>query len=371
MFRSILVILLVLVAVVPLAHAQNDANAELVGTTWQWVGTVDGSVTVPNPDAYTLTLKADETFNAEADCNVAGGGYVLDGDMLTLEVGPVTLALCPPESLSEAYIGNLQAVVSYELVDHNLQLTLADGAELLFVAVEPLELVGTTWQWIGRMDASVLVSDPTVYTLTLNDDGSYSVVADCNNAGGSYTLDGDALTLEAGPATMALCPPESLSEDYLAALLAVQRYEITEGELRLTLSDDAGVLRFVPVEDDDTMTETNAAIIGVMWQWQETQGMDDSTESPSDPSVYTLTLNADGTFNVVADCNNASGSYVLDGSQLTLEVELSTMALCPPESLSEDFLTDLGFVRSYVLEDGELYLSLMADGGILRFTAAE
>ena len=44
-----------------------------------------------------------------------------------------------------------------------------------------------------------------------------------------------------------------------------------------------------------------------------------------------------------------------------------TRAMCPPAPLNDRIPKDLGYVRSYVLKDGHLFLSLMADGGIYEF----
>ena len=41
-----------------------------------------------------------------------------------------------------------------------------------------------------------------------------------------------------------------------------------------------------------------------------------------------------------------------------------TRAMCPPGSLHDRFIEDLGFVVSFVMKDGHLFLSLRADGGI-------
>jgi membrane-bound inhibitor of C-type lysozyme len=41
--------------------------------------------------------------------------------------------------------------------------------------------------------------------------------------------------------------------------------------------------------------------------------------------------------------------------------------MCPPGSLNDRIARDLGYVRSYVMKDGHLFLSLMADGGIYEF----
>jgi hypothetical protein len=44
-----------------------------------------------------------------------------------------------------------------------------------------------------------------------------------------------------------------------------------------------------------------------------------------------------------------------------------TRGTCPPGSLYDRFISDLDYVRSFVLEDGHLFLATMADGAILEF----
>jgi para-nitrobenzyl esterase len=44
-----------------------------------------------------------------------------------------------------------------------------------------------------------------------------------------------------------------------------------------------------------------------------------------------------------------------------------TRARCPEGSLHDQLVKQWGFVRSYVVRDGHLFLSLMADGGIYEF----
>jgi putative lipoprotein len=45
--------------------------------------------------------------------------------------------------------------------------------------------------------------------------------------------------------------------------------------------------------------------------------------------------------------------------------------MCPPGSLHDQLVKQLPYVRSYVMRDGHLYLSLMADGGIYEFEPAD
>ena len=102
------------------------------------------------------------------------------------------------------------------------------------------------------------------------------------------------------------------------------------------------------------------------WQWVSFQGMDDSTVDVEDPSKYTLTFRTDG-ITAVADCNRGTAGFTLDGASISFSPIAATQAMCPGESMGETYLRYLGDVRSWVIEDGELHLSLMMDGGILRF----
>jgi len=49
----------------------------------------------------------------------------------------------------------------------------------------------------------------------------------------------------------------------------------------------------------------------------------------------------------------------------------ATMASCPPPSVDEQVTRQATYFRSYLLKDGRLYLSLMADGGIFVWEPME
>jgi heat shock protein HslJ len=103
------------------------------------------------------------------------------------------------------------------------------------------------------------------------------------------------------------------------------------------------------------------------WMWI---GFTDPNQqySVENPESYTLTFQDDGTVNIKADCNNAIGSYTVDGSSIQIQVGPMTMAACPPESRSDDFVKYLGSAAIYFFKDGDLYLDLMADGGTMQFS---
>ena len=112
------------------------------------------------------------------------------------------------------------------------------------------------------------------------------------------------------------------------------------------------------------------SVVGVLWEWngvQETQPS--SLSAVPDPQNYLLTLNDDGTFNAKADCNNLSGTYTLSGNDLTLQPGPMTRAACPPDSLSDKYISLLHDVATYSLENEQLVLGLKNDAGSMFFNA--
>lgn len=117
----------------------------------------------------------------------------------------------------------------------------------------------------------------------------------------------------------------------------------------------------------NTSTET---LIGSTWQWVHFTDPVQSFDVPNAEN-YTITFQRDGTVSIVADCNNASGTYTIDGSNLTIELGPMTLVGCPSDSLSDDYLKNLSFVQIFFFKDGHLFMDMMADGGTLEFAPVE
>jgi len=118
-----------------------------------------------------------------------------------------------------------------------------------------------------------------------------------------------------------------------------------------------------------TINEKSARDLGdTSWRLVQIMSMNDTTQAPDNPDLYMLTFNADGTMNLLADCNRASGSWTSENeSQLKFGPMAATMAMCPEGSLHDVYLAQFGWVRSYVINDGHLFLATMADGAIIEF----
>lgn len=112
-------------------------------------------------------------------------------------------------------------------------------------------------------------------------------------------------------------------------------------------------------------------LAGTHWRLVEFRSMDDrqGITRPTEGSRYTLWLHGDGTVALQLKCNRATGTWTAepggDGPSGRFEFGplAATRALCPPPSMDEGIVAHSSFVRSYLLRDDRLYLSLMADGG--------
>jgi heat shock protein HslJ len=382
-------------AVAVAERAPAPANP-LVGTSWQWAALVEtapaAQTVVPNPENYTLAFQPAGIVSIKADCNMVTGQYTIEGDALTIALGPSTMAFCGEESLDRRYLAALSLVATYVLDGDALALGLKEGVgEMQFVSPESAAevvdpLAGTSWQWTGLVEtapaAQSAVPDPESYTLSFEPHGIVSVKADCNMVNGVYTVDGDALTITLGPSTLAFCGEASADQTYLAALAQVNSYALTDSALTLGLKDDAGEMQFTAVEGIEPGTAPAQepvaeplpveGLTNALWLWQSLPAEGETTASEQ-PESYTLFFHNDGMYSVRADCNRGVGAYIADAGSLTLKPGPMTMAACGPLSKGSVFLKALGGVSTRALEgntltltgDGDVALTFQAGGDMV------
>ena len=112
----------------------------------------------------------------------------------------------------------------------------------------------------------------------------------------------------------------------------------------------------------------SAGLGGTSWQLVKFTGGDGQVLTPDDRAKYTIAFNADGSLAARIDCNRGRGTWKSAApGQLELGPMALTRAMCPPGSLHDQIVRQWSYVRSYVLKDRHLFLSLMADGGIYEF----
>ncbi|HEU4341870.1 MAG TPA: META domain-containing protein [Candidatus Binatia bacterium] len=132
----------------------------------------------------------------------------------------------------------------------------------------------------------------------------------------------------------------------------------------------AGLLLVFACSARESMPPHNVAadLGGTSWQLVKFQGSDDKTLTPDDRAKYTIAFGTDGRVSARIDCNRGVGTWKSEGAnQLEFGRLALTRAMCPPGSLHDLIVKHWEFVRSYVIKEGHLFLSLMADGGIYEF----
>jgi heat shock protein HslJ len=220
---------------------------------------------------------------------------------------------------------------------------------------EGMDLTSYVWELL-ELQTGDMPDDPTRYTMQFMEDGRVVVGADCNTALGVYTPDASGtLTITMGAMTLVLCPEGSLSDQFVQELGQVESFAFTENGELLLIETAGGALRFQP------------SLVGTVWEWTGLLSGDDSTITPDDPARYTIEFLPEGMVAVGADCNRGRGGYQRDGSQVDITVDALTRAMCPPGSLSNEFVAYLNDVMAITFADGQLHMDLPMDSGILSF----
>ena len=257
---------------------------------------------------------------------------------------------------------------------------LAPGFALALIAVDavaqtittpPLE--GTYWRAIELAGSPAPVEVTSREAHLVFGAGTRLTGSDgCNRLTGNYDLKGDALDLRSVcrdadglPRYWRHRPPVS------RGLEGDDRFRIVGQRLELYGATGKPLAVFERRADKSSpapSAPSGAALQGPTWQLVGFQGGDGATLTPDDRTKYTLAFGADGRVSARVDCNRGSATWTsAASSQLELGPLALTRAMCPGGSLHDHIVRQWGAIRSYVIRDGHLFLSLMADGGIYEF----
>lgn len=245
------------------------------------------------------------------------------------------------------------------------------------VAATPEEAIQTTslesildisWQWLELVEtepaSQSIVPDPENYTLIFREDGIAEIKADCNQVGATYTQQGNALIITLGPSTMAACGDDSLDQQFLETLDRVNSFGMLAGDLKLT--GETFTMGFENGGSAVIETVNPADLQNKLWAWERHFIPETNLEERiDDPTSYTLTFNADESFNFKADCNLGIGSYTAtENGQIQMELGPITLAECGPDSRFQEMLDMMAAVQEYRFEeDGEVLVLIWPAGG--------
>lgn len=104
--------------------------------------------------------------------------------------------------------------------------------------------------------------------------------------------------------------------------------------------------------------EEELTLEGPTWLLETYVNLEDQPTERLPETRVTITF-ADGVVSGTGGCNNYSGSYEVDGSNLTIGQPVSTMMACVPDEIliqETAYFANLGNVASYEIIDGRLHL---------------
>jgi uncharacterized surface protein with fasciclin (FAS1) repeats len=155
--------------------------------------------------------------------------------------------------------------------------------------------------------------------------------------------------------------------------------ETTEAEAEETTEDEAEETTEAEAEEtteaeteetaQEEIVDAAAELSAQTWQWIEVDDPVQGTQEIDAPENHTIDFSPEGGVSVQADCNTGTGSYTVEGENLTISVPAMTLAICQEGSLGDAFVNYLHGASTYSIEDGVLIITMAPDGGTLTFVA--
>jgi heat shock protein HslJ len=202
--------------------------------------------------------------------------------------------------------------------------------------------------------------------LVFGADGRLSGADGCNRLTGPYTVKANGITFGPMAGTQMACPKtDEIAQRFRAALTGTSHWRLAAERLEFYGATGKPLAVF---ERRPATAAGGAMLEGTTWQLVRFQGGDDRTLTPDDPAKYTIEFAAGGRVAARIDCNRGSGTWKsTSAGQLEFGPLALTRAMCPEGSLQPQIAKQWTNVRSYLIRDGRLFLSLMADGGTYEF----
>lgn len=219
-------------------------NTQLFATLWV-LQSYAGQTPLPG-STPTLRIERDWQLGGNTGCNSFFSSVTRDGDSWKLgEIGSTLMACIDTMEQETAILDLLRAVTHHTLTSGSLVLHTPDG-DLVYGLPQNAILEGTEWTLNGIAQDDTVVSTWIDSEITIKfEDGQVNGYTGCNNFFGSYTLEGETLSLGPLGMTKRACGEEvgKREMEYVLALEQVAGYRT---ELNtLTLVDGNGRLLLI------------------------------------------------------------------------------------------------------------------------------
>lgn len=196
---------------------------------------------------------------------------------------------------------------------------LIDATSVSTVAAEsvPDELLGT---WLAEDIGGGGVIDYLQTTLEINDDGTYSGFAGCNNYTGTFDLKGGEIVFGPAGATRKMCVPAVMDQEtkFFEALKSGLSWKIEETKLVLTKADSKTALRLAShsISADVLINIPGARTVDRQAQRYDCGGQSVAAEYINAGPVSLVTLAIGSDFVVATNVISGSGAKYAGGQYI-------------------------------------------------------
>ena len=235
-------------------------------------------------------------------------------------------------------------------------------------ATSPIALEGPSWKAIELGGRPVGPARRGLEAHLVFSHGALRGADGCATVNGSYQTMGPAIKFGPLRGGIACTGGTNTGRALRAALAAAHVFRVKEQ--RLELFDGTGTLlaRFAAPGPNLPPSVAAPALAGTSWRFVKFQRPDGAGLDTNDPASYTLDFRKNGNLAAAIGCQRAQGSWRASGrSELQIAALALSGARCSSSPLHDHLVRNLGSVRSYVIRNGHLFLTLMGDVGVYEF----
>ncbi len=383
--RKLSLLFFAVIATMSIAACGSDTD-KLTGKDWQLTaitGTVpafQGVIPAAEQSRYAIHFGTDGTFVGTADCNTIAGGYTTTGrDRIAITPGVSTLIACPEGSYGSLFVHGLEKVTNWAVADDQLTLTTEDGGTATF-SVGPAE-VSTPAPTATPAASPTASPTPTPTPTPTPAPTPTPTAAATATATATATAAATATARPSASATAAPTakPTTAPTATPTAAPTAAPTAKPTAAPTPKPTAAPTPTPTPAPTPKPTpaptpkpTPAPTpppGADLLGTTWRLTTVTEVDPIFQGVvpvGERDKYTITFNADGSWNAQADCNAVRGTYVTTASGgLTITPGASTIVACPDGSLGDLYVLGLTNAASYRVASGALTVTLVDTGSMV------
>ena len=220
-------------------------------------------------------------------------------------------------------------------------------------AGESANLEGTLWALESYQNADGETVDAMLNSGARAEfeNGEVSGTSGCNQFFGTYEVDGNSISIGPLASTLMACPPPLMDQEFgfMTSFQSAATYEISSDTLTMSNANGDVVVTFLESEP--------LSLTGISWIANGVNNGRGGVQSIVIGNEITAVFSEDGALSGSAGCNNYSGTYEVDGENMSIGPLAVTEKFCEqPEGTMDqesEYLAALDTVGTWSI-DGDV-----------------